>query len=246
MSKSAIRQIHSKARSAYQFYRYAVAHGKIASVIHNVKQEKLTYLNRGALVDLAKVIKATDKQAEPGALVEAGCALGGSALVMSGAKSTSTPFYIYDVFDMIPPPSDADGSDVIERFENIKQGTAQGIDGDTYYGYQDDLYQTVQDTFRRYGFDNARDSLHFIKGLYEDTLHIDFPVQVAHIDCDWFASVMTCLERIEPHLVTNGVIVIDDYEEWSGARKAVETYFEDKDRTRYEFIYRNRLHIVKH
>jgi asparagine synthase (glutamine-hydrolysing) len=54
---------------------------------------------------------------------------------------------------------------------------------------------------------------------------------------------MTSLQRIEPHLTQDGVIVIDDYYAWSGCRKAVDEYFSDK-RDRYEFIRKARLHIA--
>lgn len=55
---------------------------------------------------------------------------------------------------------------------------------------------------------------------------------------------MTCLQRIVPHLVQGGMLVVDDYDTWSGCRKAVDEYFADK-RDRYDFVRRARLHIVK-
>jgi asparagine synthase (glutamine-hydrolysing) len=73
---------------------------------------------------------------------------------------------------------------------------------------------------------------------------VDEPVALAHIDAAWYQSVRTCLERIEPKLSQGGVLVIDDYDQWSGCRKAVEEYFADK-RDRYQFVRRSRLHIVR-
>ena len=69
-------------------------------------------------------------------------------------------------------------------------------------------------------------------------------VALAHVDGDWYESVMTCLERIAPYLVPEGRIVIDDYDSWSGCRKAVDEYFSDK-RDRYEFVRKSRLHTVR-
>jgi asparagine synthase (glutamine-hydrolysing) len=54
---------------------------------------------------------------------------------------------------------------------------------------------------------------------------------------------MTCLERIEPHLVPGGRLIIDDYFMWPGCRRAVDEYFEG--RTGYEMVKRRRLHVVK-
>jgi hypothetical protein len=54
-------------------------------------------------------------------------------------------------------------------------------------------------------------------------------------------------EEARPLLVRSPVTiqpVIDDYDDWSGCRKAVDAYFRDK-RDTYEFIRRARLHIVR-
>ena len=85
----------------------------------------------------------------------------------------------------------------------------------------------------------------FFQGLFQDTLHPAGPVALAHIDGDWYASVMTCLERIVPVLIPGGTLVIDDYHHWSGCRKAVDEYFADR-RDQFAFVERSRLHIVRH
>jgi asparagine synthase (glutamine-hydrolysing) len=84
----------------------------------------------------------------------------------------------------------------------------------------------------------------FVAGFYEETLQIDQPVALAHIDCDWHDSVMTCLERIEPHLVKGGLLIIDDYDEWSGCKRAVDSYFANR-KDEFDFILKSRLHIVR-
>ena len=98
--------------------------------------------------------------------------------------------------------------------------------------------------FRRHGVPVETNNVHLVKGLFQETLRVDRPVALAHIDGDWFESVMTCLQRIEPHLTEDGIFVIDDYDDWSGCRKAVDHIFSDKH-DRYEFIRKARLHIVR-
>jgi Macrocin-O-methyltransferase (TylF) len=85
-------------------------------------------------------------------------------------------------------------------------------------------------------------NVHLVHGLFQDTLRVAGPVALAHIDGDWYESVMTCLQRIEPHLIEKGVLVIDDYDDRSGCRKAVDEFFSDK-RDRYEFVRKARVHI---
>ncbi len=142
-------------------------------------EEGRTYLSRAALEDLDHTIRALEKQRVPGTFIEAGCALGGSALVIAAAKRPARPFEVYDTFGMIPPPTGKDGSDVQRRYEEISSGRSKGIKGATYYGYQANLLQTVNDTFHRYGVDPDRSHVRFNPGLFEDTLRIAAPVAFA-------------------------------------------------------------------
>ena len=86
-------------------------------------------------------------------------------------------------------------------------------------------------------------NVELVKGLFEDTIDLDAPVALAHLDGDWYESTMTCLERIAPLLVPGGRIVFDDYYYWSGCRRAVDEYFADRDGFTLE--HRARLHVVR-
>jgi hypothetical protein len=210
-------------------------------VITAVREAGLTYLSESALSDLYESTVRLEESKQEGIIVEAGCALGGSAIVLASAKSPSRLLSVYDVFGMIPPPSELDGSDVHERYEVIASGGAEGIAGQKYYGYEENLLEQVRNNFLRFELDPDIDNIRLVKGLFEDTLHIDEPVALAHIDGDWYRSVMTCLERIAPNIVPGGIMVIDDYEHWSGCRKAVDEYF--AGRSGYRFEQKSRLQI---
>ena len=145
-------------------------------------------------------------------------------------------------FGMIPPPSDADGADIHARYQTLVRGESPGIAGDRYYGYEDNLREKVAGILLSFGLDLEAHRIALVEGLFQNTLRLDGPVALAHIDADWYESVKTCLERIEPHLSRGGVLVIDDYDHWSGCRKAVDEYFADKC-DRYSFVRRARLHI---
>jgi macrocin-O-methyltransferase TylF-like protien len=220
---------------------YALAASRL---VRQVRTRRLTYLGYDALSDLERTVRRLEAEGVPGMIVEAGCALGGSTVVLGRTKHLDRPLRAYDVFGMIPPPSAADGADIQARYTTIVRGESQGIGGDRYYGYADNLRDKVADTLRSFGLDLQEHRIDLIQGLFQDTLQVDGPVALAHIDADWYESVRTCLERIEPHLSPGGVLVIDDYDHWSGCRKAVDEYFADK-RDRYVFTRRSRLHIVR-
>lgn len=213
--------------------------------IKNVHNQQLSYLGWAALYDLYAATKQIRKDKVPGSLIEAGCALGGSALVIASSKACETDFLVYDTFEMIPPPNQEDGQDAQNRYKQIAAGEAQGVRGEgDYYGYIPNLLEKIRDSFASFGFPVEKNNIHLVKGLFQDTMQIQEPVSFAHLDCDWYESVITCLTRIEPHLSPGGILVIDDYFDWSGCKKAVDEYFSDK-RDQYDFSVKSRLHIRK-
>ena len=216
---------------------------RVVEAIEAVRAEKLTYLKTGMLEDLAAGVLRLERDGVGGLVVEAGAARGGSAIVLAAAKSPDRPMKVYDVFGMIPPPSDRDGADVHRRYETISAGGAKGPGGETYYGYRDDLYHEVEASFARHGVPVQEHDVELVRGLFEDTIRLDEPVALAHLDGDWYESTMTCLTRIVPLLVSGGRIVLDDYYTWSGCRRAVDEYFAGREGFRFE--HRTRLHVVR-
>jgi hypothetical protein len=215
----------------------------VEAAITGVRADNLTFLRPPALRDLAAVMADIERNAIPGLVVETGAALGGSAIVIAAAKDPSRPMKVYDVFDMIPEPGEKDGEDVHERYRTIAAGEAKGRAGETYYGYRENLYDEVTESFARRGVPLDANNVELVKGLFQDTIHLDEPVSLAHLDGDWYDSTMVCLERIAPLVVSGGRIVLDDYYAWSGCRRAVDDYFRDRDGWRFE--QHSRLHVVR-
>ncbi|MEO8692722.1 MAG: TylF/MycF/NovP-related O-methyltransferase [Acidimicrobiales bacterium] len=213
----------------------------IRRCVEDVRAANLTYLERSALIDLATLARQTRNTR--GVIVEAGSALGGSAMVLAAAKNSRTPLHLYDVFGTIPPPTDADGESAARRFEEIASGKSSGIGGEEYYGYRGDLLEAMHAAFCDAGLDPEQNEVVFHPGLFDDTMDIREPVVLAHLDCDWYDSVQTCLERIWPQLVPNGVIVIDDYFYWEGCRRAVDDFVARTPGVRT--IRRSRVHLIK-
>jgi asparagine synthase (glutamine-hydrolysing) len=248
MMMRSVRRVVRRFREARRDRRLmglASADPATADVIRRVRDRKLTYLKEDALWDLALAAREAETRDLPGIFLEAGCALGGSALVIAHGKRPERPFFVYDVFGTIPPPSEGDLQDSWERYRLIASGQAVGIGGDPYYGYESDLYSKVVASFREFGLDPEAREIRFVRGLYEETLRIDSDVALAHVDCDWYDSVMTCLQRIVPRLVVGGRLVIDDYDAWAGCRKAVDEYFGGGRKDAYHFVRKSRLHVIR-
>lgn len=217
----------------------------VLEAIRTVRSRALTYLSDRALAELAWAALSIEAEQLPGVFLEAGTALGGSAVVLAAAKSSSRPLRLYDVFGMIPPPTDVDGPDVHERYELIVSGESKGLGGGTYYGYHEDLTAEVRGVLAACGYPPVQHNIELVQGMFQDTLPGADPVALAHLDGDWYESTKTCLERIAGRVVRGGRIVIDDYDMWSGCRRAVDEFLAGPRAAGFERRKKARLQLVR-
>ena len=91
-----------RARAARLHRGFDTALDSTPAIVRDVKAESLTYLDVAALTDLYRTVQRLDERGLDGDIIEAGCALGGSAIVIATARSRDRAFYIYDVFGTIP------------------------------------------------------------------------------------------------------------------------------------------------
>lgn len=219
---------------------FSQKHKLIKSIIDN----GYTYLRAEPLNEIIQALNVIENKNIAGIIIENGVAKGGSAILLAKYKGKERKLHLYDTFEMIPPPDKNDGIDAHQRYEVIKSGKSKGLKGEKYYGYEKDLIGFVKKTLSEQLEVDELSNIYFIKGYFEETLNISEPVALAHIDCDWYTSVLCCLERIEPHLSKGGRLIIDDYHTYSGCKKAVDEYFRDR-KEKYEFVMKSRLHIIK-
>ncbi|QMS90670.1 asparagine synthase [Nostoc edaphicum CCNP1411] len=191
-------------------------------LINRIREKNLTYCGYPKLENICRAIKYIQKKQVHGLYLEAGCALGGSAILIAHMKPNSVPLHIFDVFGMIPPPSEWDGIDAHNRYAEISSGKSQGLGGNEYYGYIHNLKDIVINNIESFGFNLESDNIQLIRGLFQETLNVKDVVAFAHIDCDWYDSVKICIDRITPRMSLNSVIVFDDYSSYSGCKKAVD------------------------
>ena len=72
-------------------------------------------------------------------------------------------------------------------------------------------------------------NIKFIKGEVEKTLsfekNLPKKISILRLDTDFYSSTRKELEILYPRLVSGGILIIDDYGFWRGARQAVDEYF---------------------
>jgi len=223
-----IMKIKEKKELLFSIMKLAFSSPTAIVIMVKVRRKFLTYLSYDKLINLSNCVNSIERNKIKGIFIEAGCALGGSAILISWLKDKQRKFRIYDTFTQIPPPSSKDEDDAFNRYQIIVDGEAKGIQNDEYYGYQENLLSKVKGNFKKFNKNLAENSIELIQGLFDDVLFVSEPVAFAHIDSDWYDSIFTSLERIVPSLSPGGLIVIDDYYDWHGAKRATDDFFADK------------------
>ncbi|MCE3279725.1 MAG: macrocin O-methyltransferase [Bacteroidetes bacterium] len=174
---------------------------------------------------LFKSVEYVVKNNIAGDLVECGVYKGGSAMMMALSllhfKDTSRKIYLYDTFEGMSEPTekdvDFDGRDAKELLNK----TQRDKDIIWCYGPLEEVKKNMLST----GY--SSDKIIFTKGKVEDTIPGVIPSQISllRLDTDWFESTHHELVHLYPLLKKGGVLIIDDYGHWQGARKAVDEYF---------------------
>ncbi|WP_160167918.1 TylF/MycF/NovP-related O-methyltransferase [Caballeronia insecticola] len=191
-----------------------------------VASSKLTYLPEAKLENISRSIDEVQRTGVRGAFVEFGVALGGSGIFICRKMDRRRKFIGFDLFGMIPAPGAKDDEKSHQRYAIIASGKSDGIGGDRYYGYEPDLLGKVKESFASYGAPVDGRRIRLIPGLFEETLPKTNlgDIAFAHIDCDWFDPVTLCLETVYKNLSIGGVIILDDYNDYGGCKRATDEF----------------------
>jgi predicted O-methyltransferase YrrM len=170
-----------------------------------------TMSGNARLRGLHRAVRHVVRAEVPGAVVECGTARGGSAALMGLAlASLAAPrrLWVFDTFEGIPPPTGDDPDYEIAR---------------RYTGHFRGDLEEVRALFERLGL-LAR--TRFVKGRFQDTVPAwaGEPIAVLHLDGDWYESVKICLDHLYDRVSPGGIVQIDDYGHWAGARRAVDEF----------------------
>jgi O-methyltransferase len=163
-----------------------------------------------------------------GAFVECGVWRGGSVLAMlltlQDLARTDRDVYLYDTFEGMTEPTEHDVSRYHPPAFELWEKTGGRV-WPNLFDPESFNEQVVRDTLRSAGYPGER--VHFIRGAVEETIPAAAPDQLAllRLDTDWYESTRHELLHLYPRLVDGGVLIVDDYGHWEGARRAVDEYF---------------------
>jgi O-methyltransferase len=159
----------------------------------------------------------------PGAFVECGVWRGGSmrlvAKTLLQLGVTDRDLYLYDTFTGMTKPTERDvdycGNRALPEWEKCQKR-------DVWWSYASKV--EVMENMR-VGYRENR--MFFVEGPVEQTLHVDPPGPIAllRLDTDWYESTRCEMQYLYPRLEAGGVLILDDYGEYDGARAAVDEFF---------------------
>lgn len=163
-------------------------------------------LNDGAALEtLYRSAADVANRRVPGDVVECGVYNGGSVATIARALHDGRrTFWLYDSFQGMPPAGDRDGP------------FARALSPGECLGNEPTARQTLGRA------DVPADRIQVRAGWFHNTFTAPLPSAVCylHVDADWYDSVLLSLRTFYPLVSPGGVIVLDDFGWWEGARRA--------------------------
>lgn len=197
---------------------------EVAETMRAISPYTMTSVERvAALMEAARYITANGI---PGDVVECGVWRGGSMMAIArtllDAGDAARGLFLFDTFEGMSEPSARDVAITGESAGDMLAKTKRSeTDSVWCIASLDEVRRNMGST----GYDESL--VHYIKGDVEKTIPAQAPDSIAllRLDTDWYESTRHELEHLYPRLVPGGVLIIDDYGAWQGARAAVDEYF---------------------
>jgi hypothetical protein len=200
----------------------------LVATIKRVRRHTLSSAAR--IAALCDSVEYLVRNRVPGDIVECGVWRGGSmmaaALTLARLGDTDRDLYLFDTFSGMTEPTEADvpspydGYSPQRRWRRRRRGRTSN-----WAAVSTDAVRAVMETT---GYPSDR--IHLVPGLVEETLPVQAPESIAllRLDTDWYESTKHELMHLYPRLVDGGVLIVDDYGHYEGARRAVDEYFADR------------------
>jgi len=157
-----------------------------------------------------------------GDIVECGVLRGGN-IILARKLAPDRVCWLFDTFDGMTEPKNVD---VTRSGRSALQSYARKVKAGRKWSCVsiDDVKKNFEQTGT---FDDSK--LRFVVGPVEQTLlkpeNLPDRISVLRLDTDWHESTKIELEVLYPRLSPGGILIVDDYGHWRGARLAFDSYF---------------------
>jgi O-methyltransferase len=164
--------------------------------------------------------------AVPGDFVECGVWRGGSAMLIAltllRLGCTDRVLWLYDTFAGMTTPSGEDIHEMSGRPATDILAEREKSADDPFWCVA--ARAVVEENLGRTGY--PADRIRFVEGDVLTTIPSAAPTEIAllRLDTDWYETTRHELEHLYPRIARGGVLILDDYGYWRGARKATDEY----------------------
>jgi hypothetical protein len=147
-----------------------------------------------------------------------------AALTLLQLGATDRSLLLYDTYTGMPEPEERDvGFEGTPAAEEWAAGQRES--------HNEWLYAPLSDVRRNLlstGY--PENKLRFVEGKVEDTLPGTAPDRIAilRLDTDLYQSTRHEMIHLYPRLSRHGVLIVDDYGSWRGAKEAVDEILTDQ------------------
>ena len=182
------------------------------------------------VVSLVRAVEHVVRQSIPGDVVECGVWRGGSMMAVARTLlrlgDVSRTLHLFDTFEGMPPPTELDQAAANGTFA---AELLAAEDRETSVNWAVAGLDLVRANVGSVGYPSDR--IQYVKGLVEEAIPRNAPERIAllRLDTDWYESTRHEMIHLYPRLAPGGVLIVDDYGHWGGARKAVDEYLEERD-----------------
>jgi hypothetical protein len=228
--KSVIRRIQTLGRNQVSAQRKASSFNnanfdfdsQAIDIINYARPYTMTTPER--LFSLIEAVRYIISNNIEGDFVECGVWKGGSVIAMiltlMSLDIRDRDIYLFDTFEGMTAPTE---DDVMYN----GQSAADILKENSHYmcfSAEEEVRANIS------CLDYPFERIHFVKGSVEETLPTKAPsnISLLRLDTDWYQSTRHELLHLYPRLECSGVLIIDDYGWWQGARKAVDEYFQER------------------
>jgi O-methyltransferase len=164
----------------------------------------------------------------PGAVVECGVWRGGCMMLAAltlQREMEERQLFLFDTFAGMTKPTERDtgpgGLDAISMWHHHRKADKGNWLSVSLEEVKSNLSQT----------NYPEGLITFAQGDVLSTIPEKAPDEIAllRLDTDWYESTKHELEHLYPRLAPGGVLIIDDYGQWKGAKDAVDEYLSTLD-----------------
>ena len=201
---------------------------QLAETIERVRPFTLTTAPR--LLALRDSVRYVVRGGVEGAIVECGVWRGGSmmaaAIELLRLGDSARDLYLFDTFTG-PPPETPEDTPPPYLSDSRLRALARRLSRAEPAVPAETPSSEVREAVASTGY--PADRIKLVEGRVEETLPERAPERIAllRLDTDLYASTKHELEHLYPRLEPGGVLIVDDYGHFPGARAAVDEYFEE-------------------